>query len=375
MADGGEGRGPGRSRRRPRLPLPAALLLVALVVAALVAAVRPWSARGWFAPRGPTVLGAIPHWDQEDAVASLRAHPGTVTVASPWSYGVAEDGRPTLQPGLTTESERRLVTQLRELGLRVIPTVASTTDGLWDKTTVPAIMADPTRRRAHVEALARLVQDEGYDGLQLDYEDVPPHRRDDYLTTVRELADQLHDHRHELWVTVHAKETDAGYDQRNVAQDYRAIGESADQVVLMAYDWHWETGPAGPIGPADWVERVIRYAVTQVPRDKLVLGVGLFGYDWGGPRTQVLTWRQISEQAQVRHSDELWDLASQSPHLTYEEGGARHEVWYENARSVREKLRLAATHRLGGVALWRLGREDPAIWDLPEEVWRTTDPP
>lgn len=371
MADGDRSRATRRPRRRPRAHVLAAVALVVLAVGVLVAAVSPWRPRGWLGGDRPLVMGAIPHWDQADALDTLTRHPGTVTVASPWSYGVSEDGRPVLQPGLSTDSERALNQRLRDLDLQIIPTVANTTAGLWDEATIGAVMADPSRRGAHVEALVRLVEDQGYDGLQLDYENVPPRRRDAYVATVRALAERLHDRGRVLWVTVHAKETDAGYDVRNLAQDYRALGASADRVVLMAYDWHWETGPAGPIGPADWVDRVIRYAVTQVPRDKLVLGVGLFGYDWGGPRTQVLTWRQITEQAQVRRSDELWDVASQSPHLAYEQGGARHEVWYENARSVREKLRLASAHQVSGVALWRLGREDPSIWDLPQTVWRT----
>ena len=81
---------------------------------------------------------------------------------------------------------------------------------------------------------------------------------------------------------MHAKTTDTGYDQRNLAQDYAALGHSADRVVVMAYDWHWAFSAPGPIAPTWWVDDVLDYATSVVPPEKLALGVGLYGYDWSG---------------------------------------------------------------------------------------------
>ncbi len=355
---------PARPRRRW---LSGILVMVALVTSgAAIAGVRvnPFAA----APTGVAgvsqVMGAIPYWDQSDALASLRANPGAVGVASPWSYAADSDGSVILQPHLTAAHERDLTKQLKALGVQVVPTIANTKNGLWDTNVVTGLIADPALRRTHVQAITALVIDNDYDGIQIDYENLGAAQRNDFIQFLTDLAESLHSKDKQLWVTVHPKETDAGYDQRNRAQDYTRIGEIADKVTLMAYDWHWETSPPGPVAPYPWVERVVAFAVTEIPREKLMLGLGLFGYDWGTGTAASLTWGQVGDQARQHPADELWDVASQSPHLTYQLDGVTHQVWYENARSIDLKASLAKKYGLGGLALWRLGREDPSIWRL-----------
>ncbi len=373
----------GRLDRRDRLDLQAlgviprrrrgagAVILIGLLLAAAVG----WSGRSVVfsdpppaapvpAPR-PVVMGALPYWDQEDALASLERHPGVATVASPWIYRVAGDGSVQLQESLNAAAEQALLDRTRRTGVQLIPTVANTTAGLWDESTVAAVLADPALRSAHVRALVGLIRTHGFDGIQIDYENLHGDDRAGFSAFVTELGQAVHAIGSLLFVTVHVKEDDVGYDQRNAAQDYAVIGAAADRVCLMAYDWHWETSPAGPIAPYDWVRRVVDYAVTQIPAEKLVLGVALFGYDWVGTKATNLTWSQITALAGRNRADEYWDIGSQSPHFSYVDGdGVSHEVWYENDRSIESKLDLARVERLAGVALWRLGGEDPGIWKL-----------
>ena len=217
-------------------------------------------------------------------------------------------------------------------------------------------------RRAHVQSILSLIQSNGLDGMQIDYEDLPADDRDSFSAFVTELGQAIHQVGKVLYVTVHVREDDAGYDSRNKAQDYTAIGNAADQVCLMAYDWHWGTGPSGPIAPYDWVDRVLKYAVTRIATNKLLLGVGLFGYDWVGTTATNLTWRQVVALASQNRVDEAWDVGAQSPHFSYTVDGVQHDVWYENGRSAAAKFDLAKRYHLGGVELWRLGGEDPAVW-------------
>ena len=232
----------------------------------------------------------------------------------------------------------------------MIPTIANTTEGLWDPDTVSKVIESGPLRGKHVQSIVDLVNRNNYDGIQIDYEDLPAGDRAAFSSFVTDLSAALHAANKLLYVTVHVKEDDAGYDDRNKAQDYAAIGKAADLVCLMAYDWHWSTGPAGPIAPYNWVERVIRYSVTQIPADKIVLGVGLFGYDWVGTQATNLTWRQVVALAAQYQVDELWDVGGQSPHFSYVDGdGNQHEVWYENGRSATTKFDLARRYELGGI--------------------------
>jgi spore germination protein len=356
-------------QRTGRGPL---LLVVGVVVTALVGLTV---AAGWGSPDGGSsgpatsspekllVVGAVPYWDEEEARNTIETHSDKLDVASPWSYDVTADGSVELQPDLKAAGEQAIAGRLRELGIKVIPTIANTTAGLWDSATVSKVINDPKLRKTHVESVISLIQSNEFDGIQIDYEDLPADDRDSFSAFVTELGDAIHGIGKVLYVTVHVKEDDAGYDARNKSQDYAAIGKAADLVCLMAYDWHWSTGPSGPIAPYDWVDRVLRYSVTKIPANKILLGVGLFGYDWVGSTATNLTWRQVVALAAQTRTDEAWDVGGQSPHFTYTSAGVQHDVWYENGRSAMAKFDLARRYHLQGVELWRLGGEDPAVWE------------
>jgi len=368
---GGRYHQPQRTRRGPLL-LVVGVVVTALVGLAIVAA--GWksgggnggSAGGEDQPGGvfqlPVVVGAVPYWDEEEARRTIENQGSQIDVASPWSYAVTATGGVELQPDLKAEGEAELTARLHELGMKVIPTIANTSSGLWDTGTISAVIRNPSLREAHVNAVVALIQDKGLDGIQIDYEDLPAADRGSFSSFVTDLGAAIHAIDKLLYVTVHVKEDDAGYDDRNKSQDYAAIGKAADMVCLMAYDWHWSTGPAGPIAPYDWVDRVLRYSVTQIPPNKILLGVGLFGYDWVGSTATNLTWRQVVALAALHQADEEWDVGAQSPHFSYTVDGVEHEVWYEDGRSAAQKFDLARRYRLGGVELWRLGGEDPAVW-------------
>jgi spore germination protein YaaH len=297
----------------------------------------------------------------------MEANRSRLDAVSPWSYEVLPDGSITLQHQLDPVAERAAVDRARRAGMQIVPSVANTTDGLWNEQTIAAILADEELRRNHVAELVELAVAENLHGLQIDYENLRQKDQSGFSAFVTELGPALHDADKQLFVTVHVKETDAGYDERNAAQDYAAIGAVADRVTLMAYDWHWESSEPGAIAPYSWVDRVVQYAVDRIPSQKLLLGIGLFGYDWpeSGPARN-LTWVQIAELAGQVGAGESWDVGTQSPWLSYRAtDGTTRTVWYENARSVQYKYDVARRYELGGIAWWRLGGEDPSIWSLP----------
>jgi len=309
----------------------------------------------------PLVIGAVPYWDLDNSARSVSNHPQIIDEATPWWYGLATDGSVVSQLP-TGDATAQTLTRLHTTGVRLIPTVANTTNGTWAPAVAQAVLHDQTRRRAHVTDLVTLASTHGFTGLQLDYEELTAADRDAFSRFVAELAQALHARHKLLYVTVHPKTNDGGYDQRNLAQDYSAIGRHADKVCVMAYDWHWQTSAPGPIAPAWWVHDVLRYATSRIPAEKLILGVGLYGYDWGGQQGQDILWQQANALTRSPGTTTGWDATSSSPHLRYDRDGVHHEVWYENARSITHKLDLATSFQIGGVELWRLGAEDPALW-------------
>lgn len=311
-----------------------------------------------------TAVASLPYWSLANGTDTVLAHRSAFSEASPWIYGLTASGQiDTLyEPGqgaaITADIGR-----LRVAGLRIVPTVANITGGRWAYRPVARMLHDQALMERHISALVALAGKPGYAGVDIDYEDLHADDREAFSAFVTRLGAALHAHRKLLSVAVFAKTTDAGYAPRNVAQDYAAIGRAADQVRLMAYDYHWETSPPGPLAPVDWVRSVLSYARTQVPARKIILGIPLYGYDWAGRRAANLTWQQATQLAARHHVPVRYDTRSESSWFSYTAAdGSRHEVWFETPASSRAKLTLARAAGIGGVFCWMYGDEAPGTW-------------
>ena len=145
--------------------------------------------------------------------------------------------------------------------------------------------------------------------------------------------------------------------------DYALLGAAADAVLLMTYEWGYTYGPPMAVSPIAQVEKVIDYALTRIPAEKLLLGVSVYGYDFtlpyspGESRAESLSTRQAVALAYSRGAVINYDGAAQAPYFDYYDNGVRHTVWYEDARSVNARLELAARKGLSGVLIWSLNRE------------------
>jgi spore germination protein YaaH len=304
------------------------------------------------------VLAAVPYWNF--GAARLDDHAGRIDTYSPWVYGIAADGTVVPQrPGADTAALRS-----RPPGTRYVPTVANALDGTFSYGPVSKVLHDPAARDRHVRSLVTLAEKPHVAGIDLDYEDLRAGDRAAFTSLVRQVAAALHARDRTLSVDLFAKDTDAGYAPRNVAQDYRQLGRVVDQVRLMAYDYHWETSGPGPISPIPWVRRVVRYATTTIGADKVVLGMSLSGYDWVGHRGTDRSVAALERAASDRNVPVRWDSTAQAPWYEYRDAqGRRHEVWFENDRSVDAKLALARSAHLAGVFFWlNEGSADGAIW-------------
>jgi spore germination protein len=247
-----------------------------------------------------------------------------------------------------------------------MPTIANHANGSWIPEQTSALLADPDRREDHVEHIVELVTSHGFDGIDIDYEDLTADDRAGFSSFVTELGAELHHKRKILTVTVHPKPSDAGYDQRNLAQDYAAIGAAADQVRVMAYDWHATGSDPGPVAPLDWVRTIVSWTATQIPPDKIVLGIPLYAYDWGPTGDAVaLTVPQAEALARDHGQSIQRDPATGSACFDYTAAdGTAHRVWLEDAFAADGKVMLAAERGLGGVFLWRLGDVEDQLWDV-----------
>lgn len=345
----------------PRAILATLLVLVVATALALVGclAIGPGPVRS----KEKKVIGYVTYWDQQRGFDTVRRHLDRFEEVTPFWYSLDARGRIVLVDDDNTTIDRRTVRFLQGKGIRVIPAITNLRNGDWDPGLVSSVLHDPARLRAHVRNIVTLATTEGYDGIDLDYEDLWAADRDTYSAFLRELSGALHAKGKVLTSAVHPKMSDAGDDDRNAAQDYRAIGAAVDEVRVMTYDYHWKTSPPGPVAPARWVEDVIAWTVTQIPKEKVVLGAVLLGYDWVGGVGTTVDYQQAMSLAGRHRAAVDHRAGDRSPSFTYiDSRGRKHEVWFEDAQSVNVKLGLVQKYGLGGVFFWRLGGEDPAVW-------------
>jgi spore germination protein YaaH len=359
-------RNPGRNPRHRYRWLAGSTTAVLVLVAVLLSAgrgdSRPADAGE---PVRPEVAASLPVWNLAGGTRTIGANSSLVTAASPNLYEVAPDGQVTLRQQPAGVVAPAQLESLQRSNVELVPTISNTRDGTWNPQLIQTVLHDPQLVAGHIQAIVALVRQQGFAGIDIDYEDLAAADRDVFTDFLVRLADALHAEGKVLTVDVFAKDSDEGYDPRNLAQDYAAIGAAADQVRLMAYDWHWQTSAAGPIAPADWVDRVLTYAVHEVPAQKILLGIPTYGYGWGAGEGELVSWVQAYATSQAHGVPVHWDQTAQSPWFSYiDDEGVERTVWFENAYSIKAKLQLAQSYRIGGIYLWLVGDEDDGIWSM-----------
>jgi spore germination protein YaaH len=351
---------PYRGRRRRRRLLPSAVAAgVALlgVLAGGLIYLRP--------PDQSLVVASVPYWNIGYGTASVLGNGHTFSEMSPWMYGL--DGKGQIVPQYGPAQAAAVGTQLARLRaarIPLVPTIANVVQGRWTyQPVLRDILHVPRLRARQVAAIVELVQRQRYAGIDIDYENLPATDRNAFTAFIAALAGALHAKGKVLSVDLFAKTTNRGYDQRNLAQDYQAIGRLADQVRLMGYDYHWAGSGPGPIAPIGWIRAVLTYAKTQIPASKIILGVPLYGYDWTGGHGTPVSWLQAFRLTKQHGLQPRFDAASQSPWFAYTDAaGHRHVVWFENGPSTQAKFEAAQSAGVGGVYVWIYGLEDASIW-------------
>ncbi len=361
-------------------------------------------------PPKRVVLGYYVPYDAT-SWASFQAQAGALDyVAAQW-VSVDACG------GIGSRDDRTLVAYASTHGVKVLPSLLTSTAALNH-----ILLTDLATSERFLGDIVDYVVEMGYPGFDLDLEGIDAEDRDAYSAFVARLAEALHNQGKILTLAIPAKASDVRTGWAG-PYDYAALGKHADLILLMTYDYSWSSGPPGSIAPQDWVDRVAAYAVRQMPASKVLLGLAFYGYDWNttlGGRARALLYPQAAALAQQYGAQIAIDQKSLSGTFTYAAKPddpmppppqvpavqndiavrtpgpcpgvtpaptstprppttptpappapptstpvpiQHHIVWLEDATSAAVKLQIAARHGVAGVGAWRLGQEDPAVWE------------
>lgn len=210
--------------------------------------------------------------------------------------------------------------------------------------------------------------------IHFDFEFLPPDQREAYNNFLRKAADRLHEEGLLISSALAPKLSREQTGQWYEAHDYRAHGEIVDFVVLMTYEWGYSGGPPMAVSPISEVEKVLNYALTEMPPSKIMMGQNLYGYDWtlpyveGGQYARAISPQQAIALAREHSAEIQFDPIAQAPYFYYvDDEGKNHEVWFEDARSIQAKFNLMKRLNLRGISYWKLSFAFPQNWLLIQD--------
>jgi spore germination protein YaaH len=227
------------------------------------------------------------------------------------------------------------------------------------------LLSSKSNRTRLINGLVQEVKKSGYDGVNIDFELMAASDAGNFTAFLRELKQALGAEK-ELSVAVFGR---TGKEKWPTPYQYDKIGQIADSVVVMAYDYHYTTSAPGAIAPLWWVKEVAQYMSKVMPAEKVLMGMATYGYDW--PKDTKATSVTAQKLAQLRSNYQVqshWDEESYSPYYTYwDEQGRYHEVWLENHKSLTAKWEVVTDYNLGGISFWRIGTGFTDLYQMLEE--------
>ena len=277
--------------------------------------------------------------------------------------------------GVTADKENLdLVAAARERNLNIFATVTNTKDagGSFSRGVAAAILASPELRRRLIDNLVTLVEDKGYDGIDLDWEALKAVDRARFSSFVEELAAALHGKHRFLSIAVTPKTSEPGQWDGQIFADWARIGRAVDEFKIMTYSYSGSWGGPGPQAPLAWLDRVLFFAQSKVPARKISMGVPFFGFDWHGGSVSTVSAGTGAVLAARYHVAVGRDPASREATLNFADAGVAHAVYFQDQTALAAKLaQLRARHpHIAGVSIWVMSQEATGFWPLIERRLR-----
>lgn len=290
-----------------------------------------------------------------------------LTTISVFSYGFTASGN--LIPPQADDSRMIQEAWMQGVAPILVLTPFDQT-GMFNNYLISEITHNMTAQQNLIDEMLLLMEEKGFAGIDLDFEYILPQDRIAYAEFVANVRTKASSKGYPVSVAL-APKTSAN--QRGLlyeGKDYKLLGAAADSVLLMTYEWGYTYGPPMAVAPINKVREVVEYAVTEIPSEKIDLGIPNYGYDWTLPFVQGDSKaRTISNVEAVQLAIEnsaviQFDQTAMSPYFRYEKDGMKHEVWFEDVRSMKEKFRLITDYDLRGMGYWQIMRLFRANWLL-----------
>ncbi len=294
-----------------------------------------------------------------------------LSAMAPFTYGITAKG------SLLPLHDEAMLEAAQARGTRPVMHLSTLTEsGQFDTGRATFILTDFQAQSQLMAEVLQMVLRKDFAGLDVDFEYLPGQLAEAYAAFLARLRHLLAAQGRFLWAALAPKTNSRQRGLLYEGHDYAAVAAAVDGVLLMTYEWGYTYGPPMAVAPMPNVRAVLDYAVTEIPAEKIFLGVPNYGYDWPLPFVQGETRAQsISNQRAIDLAIQYgaaiqYDETAQSPFFHYTDaGGTAHEVWFEDARSINAKLQLIAEYGFRGAGFWNLMRPFSQIWLVLDSLY------
>lgn len=295
-----------------------------------------------------------------------------LTDLSVFSYGFTREGQ--LIPPLW--EDQWMITAASQYGVQAILTLTPFDErGIFNNRLISAVVNSEEATATLIRQLQEILRQKGFRGVDVDFEYILAEDRDAFTNFVGILTQVLNAEGYQVSVALAPKTSSTQQGLLYEGKDYRRLGEEANHVLLMTYEWGYTYGPPMAVAPINKVREVVDYAVTEIILSKINLGIPNYGYDWPLPYVRETTRAQTignieAVQLAIMQGVEIqFDELAQSPFFRYTEAGVMHEVWFEDVRSLNAKFNLVKEYGLRGVGYWQIMQLFRANWLLLDSLF------
>lgn len=287
-----------------------------------------------------------------------------------FSYGFTETGE--LIPPVLDESE--LIQISYQYGVKPILTLTPLgPDGRFSNNLISAVINSAGNMENLINNLLYTMNLKGYQGLDIDFEYIKAEDRQAFVDFVTLVTERMNSNGYSVSVDLAPKVSATQQGLLYEGKDYVALGAIANSVLVMTYEWGYTYGPPMAVAPINKVREVLDYAVTAISPDKINMGIPNYGYDWPLPYERGVTKAKTignieAVQIAIQYGARIYfDEVAQTPYFNYVDNGIRHEVWFEDARSLQAKMNLVYEYNLRGISYWQIMQLLRINWLLVED--------
>ena len=298
-----------------------------------------------------------------------------LTYLTPFTYGITADG------SLVLLDDEQLIQISETYGTAPLMHLSTLTEsGVFDTQRATVVLNDAALREKLTEEIVAVLGQKGYVGLDVDFEFVGAENAAAYADFVQQLHDRLSPLGYLVIVALAPKTYAEQPGLLYAGHDYAALAAAADAVLLMTYEWGYTYGPPLAVAPLPSVRRVLDYAITEIPPEKIYLGIPNYGYNWtlpfvqGETKAESIPNAEAYELATKYRADIQFDENYLTPYFYYtDEDGRAHEVWFEDGRSIKAKLELIAEYGFLGAGYWNMMRPFQQGWSILNAMYDIRD--